>query len=153
MSSVVHEKVLYVDASGMILGRLASIVAKKLLSGYRVYVVNIEKAVLSGDKQRVVNGYKLLFKVKTHVNPEKSGIRRPRSPVSIFKRAVRGMLPVDKPRGREAIKRLRVFVGVPKELQNKSFVTFPEAAYTRLSGEFITVEELARAMGWRGCVK
>ncbi|MEM0326082.1 MAG: 50S ribosomal protein L13 [Desulfurococcaceae archaeon] len=144
------ENVLYVDAEGQILGRLASIVAKKLLEGFRIYVVNIEKAVLSGKKQRVIEGYKLLFKVKVHTNLERSGIRRPRSPVNIFKRAVRGMLPVDKPHGREAFKRLRVYVGTPKELQNKSFIKFPEAMYTRLSGEFITLEELAKAMGWKG---
>ncbi|MEM1641334.1 MAG: 50S ribosomal protein L13 [Desulfurococcaceae archaeon] len=150
MSKNTAENVLYVDAEGQILGRLASIVAKKLLEGYRIYVVNIEKAVLSGKKQRVIEGYKLLFKVKVHTNLERSGIRRPRSPVNIFKRAVRGMLPVDKPHGREAFKRLRVYVGTPKELQNKSFIKFPEAMYTRLSGEFITLEELAKAMGWKG---
>ncbi|MEM4101182.1 MAG: 50S ribosomal protein L13 [Desulfurococcaceae archaeon] len=150
MSKNTAENVLYVDAEGQILGRLASIVAKKLLEGYRIYVVNIEKAVLSGKKQRVIEGYKLLFKVKVHTNLERSSIRRPRSPVNIFKRAVRGMLPVDKPHGREAFKRLRVYVGTPKELQNKSFIKFPEAMYTRLSGEFTTLEELAKAMGWKG---
>ena len=144
------ENALYIDAEGQILGRLASIVAKKLLHGYRVYVVNVEKAVLSGTYQRVVEGYKLLFRVKTHTNPERSGIRRPRSPINIFKKAVRGMLPIDKPHGREAYKRLRVYIGIPKSLQNVQFIKFPEASCTRLSGDFITVEELARAMGWRG---
>lgn len=141
---------LYIDAGGHILGRLASIVAKKLLEGYRVYVFNAEKAVLSGEKQRVIEGYKLLFRVKTHLNPDKSGIRRPRSPVNIFKRAVRGMLPIDKPHGREAFKRLRVYIGVPKEYSNVELVKFPNAMYTRLSGRYITVEELAYSMGWKG---
>lgn len=150
MDKPLTENVIYIDAEGHILGRLASIVAKKLLYGYRVYVINIEKAVLSGEKQRVIEGYKLLFKVKVHTNLERSGIYRPRSPVSIFKSAVRGMLPIDKPYGREAFKKLKVYIGIPKELQGKSFIKLPEATYTRLSGEFITVEELARAMGWRG---
>ncbi len=141
---------IYIDASGHILGRLASIVAKKLLEGYRVYVVNVEKTVLSGEKNRVIEGYKLLFEVNTHANPERSGIRRPRSPVNIFKRAVRGMLPMDKPRGRLAYKRLRVYVGVPPELTNVEFIKYPEAMYTRLSGKYITVEELSRELGWRG---
>jgi len=144
---------IYIDASGHILGRLASIVAKKLLEGYRVYVVNVEKAVLSGEKNRVVEGYKLLFEVKTHTNPERSGIRRPRSPVNIFKRTVRGMLPMDKPRGRLAYKRLRVYVGMPPELANVKFIKYPEAMYTRLSGKYITVEELSRELGWRGASK
>ncbi len=144
---------IYVDASGHVLGRLASIVAKKLLEGYRVCVVNIEKAVLSGEKNRVVEGYKLLLGVKTHVNPEKTKIRRPRSPASIFKRAVRGMLPMNKPRGRLAYKRLRVYIGVPPELINAEFTKYPEATYTRLRGKYITVEELARELGWRGVTR
>ena len=145
--------VLYVDASGQILGRLASIVAKKLLEGYNVYVFNVEKAVLSGERLRVIEGYKLLLKVKTHLNPEKSGIRRPRSPVNIFKRAVRGMLPMDKPRGRMAYKRLRVFIGVPPEFAGVQLIRFPEAAVTRLKGKYITVAEVAKALGWKGDVK
>jgi len=145
-----REEVIYIDASGHILGRLASIVAKKLLEGYRVYVVNVEKTVLSGKKHRVIEGYKLLFKVHTHTNPEKSGIRRPRSPVNIFKRAVRGMLPVNKPRGRHAYKRLRVYIGIPPELSNVNFTKYPQAMYTRLRGRYITVEELSRELGWRG---
>jgi large subunit ribosomal protein L13 len=145
--------VLYVDASGQILGRLASIVAKKLLEGYNVYVFNVEKAVLSGERLRVIEGYKLLLKVKTHLNPEKSGIRRPRSPVNIFKRAVRGMLPMDKPRGRMAYKRLRVFIGVPPEFAGVQLIQFPEAAVTRLKGKYITVAEVAKALGWKGDVE
>jgi large subunit ribosomal protein L13 len=145
--------VLYVDASGQILGRLASIVAKKLLEGYNVYVFNVEKAVLSGERLRVIEGYKLLLKVKTHLNPEKSGIRRPRSPINIFKRAVRGMLPMDKPRGRMAYKRLRVFIGVPPEFAGVQLIQFPEAAVTRLKGKYITVAEVAKALGWKGDVK
>jgi large subunit ribosomal protein L13 len=147
------ENTIYIDAAGHILGRLASIVAKKLLEGYRVYVVNVEKAVLSGEKNRVVEGYKLLLRVKTHVNPEKTKIMRPRSPVSIFKRAVRGMLPMDKPRGRLAYKRLRVYVGVPPEFINVEFTKYPEALYTKLRGKYITVEELARELGWRGVAR
>lgn len=144
------EKVLYVDATGQVLGRLASIVAKKLLEGYRVYVVNVERAVISGERKRVVEGYKLLFKVKTHYNPYKTGIRRPRAPHSIFKRAVRGMLPIDKPRGRSAYKRLRAYVGVPEDLRGKSFTEFPEASVNRLRGKYVYLGELARELGWKG---
>lgn len=145
-----EKPILYIDASNHILGRLASIVAKKLLEGYRVYVFNVEKAVLSGEKQRVIEGYKLLLTVKTHTNPEKSGIRRPRSPVNIFKRAVRGMLPMDKPHGREAYKRLRAFTGLPVEYANIELTRFPEAMSSRLRGRYISVEEVSKALGWRG---
>ncbi|ADV65646.1 50S ribosomal protein L13 [Desulfurococcus mucosus] len=148
-----EEKILYVDASNQVLGRVASIVAKKLLEGYRVIVVNAEKAVVSGEKNRVIAGYKLLLNVKTHYNPEKTGIRRPRTPVNIFKRTVRGMLPVDQPKGREAYRRLRVYVGVPSSMKNVQFTQFPEASASRLRNRFVYLEEIARAMGWRGVRK
>ncbi|MEM1627871.1 MAG: 50S ribosomal protein L13 [Desulfurococcaceae archaeon] len=150
---MVEKKELYIDATNQILGRLASIVAKKLLEGYKVYVVNVEKSIVSGERNRVINGYKLYFKVRTHLNPEKYGVRRPRNPINIFKRAVRGMLPMDKPKGREAFKRLKAYIGVPPEMSNTEFTRFPEADASRLKGRYITVAEIALAMGWRGVVK
>lgn len=145
-----EEKNLYVDGTNQILGRLASIVAKKLLEGYRVYVVNSEKIVISGDKKRVVDSYKLLFNVTTHYNPYKTGIRRPRAPHNIFKRTVRGMLPIDKPKGRKAYKKLKVYIGVPSELRNKNFIRFEEANVSRLKGNYIYLGELAKELGWKG---
>ncbi len=141
---------MYVDAENQILGRLASIIAKKLLEGYRVYVVNAEKAVVSGEKKRVIMGYKLVEKVGTLYNPYKSGIRRPRAPDRLFKRTVRGMLPIDKPRGRSAYKRLRVFIGVPPEFSRKEFTRFREADVSKLRGKYITLEEISKHLGWRG---
>jgi len=148
-----EEKILYIDASNQVLGRLASIVAKKLLEGYRVIVVNVEKAVISGEKTRVIEGYKVLLKVKTHYNPEKSGIRRPRNPINIFKRAVRGMLPMSQEKGRDAFKRLKVYTGVPSSLSNNTFIQFPEASASRLKNRFVYVEEVAKALGWKGVKK
>ncbi|MEM4985597.1 MAG: uL13 family ribosomal protein, partial [Sulfolobales archaeon] len=40
-----YSKEILIDAEGLILGRLASVVAKFLKYGYRVHVVNAEKAV------------------------------------------------------------------------------------------------------------
>ncbi len=145
-----ENKTLYVDATDQILGRLASIVAKKLLEGYRVFIVNAEKAVVSGERKRVIMGYKLVEKVKTHYNPYKHGIRRPKSPHNILKRTVKGMLPTDKPRGRDAYRRLKVYNGVPPELQNKKFIRFEEADKSRLAREYITLGEIAKHLGWKG---
>ncbi len=147
------DKILYIDATNQILGRLASIIAKKLLEGHRVIVVNAEKAVVSGERLRVIMGYKLVEKVKTHYNPYKHGIRRPKSPHNIFKRTVRGMLPIDKPRGRNAYKRLRVYIGVPPELSDKEFIRFSEADASRLGHEYITLGEIAKELGWKGVRK
>ncbi len=149
MNAVVKEEAIVVDASNQVLGRLASMVARKVLEGYRVYVINVEKAVISGKRERVIAGYKLLEKVRTLRNPYRQGIRRPRRPDRIFKRTVRGMLPMDKSKGREALKRLKAYIGVPKDLTNVTPIKFPEADASRIRGSFITLSELAKSLGWR----
>ncbi|MEM0021179.1 MAG: 50S ribosomal protein L13 [Fervidicoccaceae archaeon] len=141
------EEEVFIDASGLILGRMASTIAKMLLQGKKVTVVNAEKAVLSGDMKRVVEGYRNLWKVRTFRNPEKQGMRRPRTPSGIVKRTVKGMLP-NKPRGKEAYKNLKVYIGIPKELEGRNFLRLEEADSSKLKSKRITVGELARALGW-----
>ncbi len=141
-----------IDASNAILGRLASVVAKMLLMGYKVIVVNAEKAVVSGEPKKVVESYKLLFKVKTLRNPYKTGIRRPRTPERLIKYAVKGMLPKNNPRGKKALKNLRVYVGIPEEVKGKEVKVIREASADRLKGKYITLGELAKQLGWKGVV-
>jgi large subunit ribosomal protein L13 len=139
-------KEIIIDAEGAILGRLASKVAQLLKEGYKVYVVNAEKAVVSGEKQRVIEGYKIWLSLRTLRNPEKSSPKRPRNPVSIVKYTVRGMLPKSFNKGRARLSKLKVFVGVPKELEGKEMVKL----ITRKSRRVVTVAEIAAALGWRG---
>jgi len=152
MSEQGTPKTIIVDATNQILGRLSSIVAKKLLEGYKVIIVNAEKAVVSGEPKRVIMGYKLLERVRTLRNPYKGGIRRPKAPDRILKRTIRGMLPIKKPKGRNAYKRLRVYIGVPEDLikKEKEFIRFREADASRLQNKFITLLELSKHLGWRG---
>lgn len=39
-----------VDATGLVLGRLASVAAKSLLAGEEVKIVNAEKALITGSR-------------------------------------------------------------------------------------------------------
>lgn len=144
------EKTLYIDAEGCILGRLASVIAKRLLEGYTVFVVNAEKAIVSGKPKMVIEAYKKLFEVTTHRNPERSGIRRRRMPSAILKETVRGMLPYRKLHGRQALKKLKVYEGIPEELAGKNFIKIPEASASKLQAKYITLKELAKELGWRG---
>ncbi len=141
-----------IDASNSILGRLASVVAKMLLMGYKVTIINAEKAVVSGEPKKVIESYKLLFRVKTLRNPYRTGIRRPRTPERLIKYAVRGMLPKNSPRGKKALKNLRVYVGVPEEVKGKEVKVIREASADRLKGKYITLGELAKQLGWKGVV-
>ena len=101
-----------IDASNHVLGRLASVIAKRLLNGEKIVVVNAEKAIITGDRDMVFKRYK----EKYDRGSKEKGPYFPRHPEKIFKRTVRGMLPWKTRRGREAYRRLRVFMGVPKEL-------------------------------------
>lgn len=143
-------KTVVIDAENTILGRMCTIIAKLLLEGYRVYVVNAEKAVVSGERRRVIEGYKLFLEVRTHRNPYKRGIRRPRTPINIIKRTVRGMLPKENTKGFQAIRRLKVFVGVPKELSSLPRIRIEGASVSRLGGKYVYLGEIARELGWRG---
>jgi large subunit ribosomal protein L13 len=145
-----QENSVIVNAENLILGRMATYVVKLLKSGKKVIIVNAEKAVISGSKQRVIEGYKLLFTVRTLKNPYKHGIRRPRSPINIVKRTIRGMLPKNK-LGKEMYKSLKVYIGIPKEFVGKDMVRFNDADAIKLKHtEYITVGELAKLLGWKG---
>jgi len=81
-----------VDASNLILGRMASYVAKQALDGKSMVVINAERAVISGTKERVVARAKQKLKTRTLGNLEKSPTH-PRKPDGYVRRVIRGMLP------------------------------------------------------------
>src|SRR5256885_11680767 len=47
-----------VDATGHVVGRLAAVVAKRLLNGEEIVVVNAEKAIVTGRKSVVFGEYR-----------------------------------------------------------------------------------------------
>jgi len=133
-----------IDATELILGRVASKVAKRLLQGETIVIVNAEKAAISGRRLSVIEERKTLLEVG---HPGK-GPLHPRRPDQIVRRTVRGMLPWKKPKGKEAYKRLRAYIGVPDEFRSKETQTIPEANVQRLKCPYIRVEELAKRIGW-----
>lgn len=134
-----------IDAQGLILGRMASTVAKRLLEGELIEVVNAEAAVVSGKRSVVLQRW------LTFLN--RGGARRgpihQRKPSLIIRRTIRGMLPYRSAHGREAFKRLRVYIGVPEELAKVERETIPQASVERLSGRYVTVGEVAERIGWK----
>ncbi len=137
-----------IDASGHILGRLSSRIAKRLLNGEKIVVVNAEKAVVTGDKHMVFARYK----EKYDRGSKEKGPYFSRHPEKIFKRTVRGMLPWKSRRGREAYKRLRVFMGVPEQLKDKKFEVVEDALLEKVSktDKYVTIAEISRHLGFRG---
>jgi large subunit ribosomal protein L13 len=148
-----NSNVIVVDGSNQILGRLASIIAKRLLNGERIVVVNAEKIVVSGRPSEVIKQYKAtILPVRSH-HKHKWRPKRPRSPVRLFKATVKGMLPKNNKRGREALSRLKVYIGVPDEFREAEFVRFKEADASRLARGYVELGRIARELGWKGEVE
>jgi len=131
------------DASGQILGRIATRIAKDLLRGETIRVVNCEKAVISGDPKVTKNHY---LERRSRGDPH-HGPFYLRTPKGIVRRTIRGMVSFHKPKGREAFRRLRVYVGVPDELKKKEFIRLKDADVNKLRCKHITVGKLSIALG------
>lgn len=138
-----------VDASGQIAGRLSSNVAKLLLGGQRVIVVNAQEALISGTRKMIVGEYTIRLEIGGAVHP-KYGPFHHRAPDRILSRMVRGMLPKRKTKGIESIKRLRIYVGIPLQYDSASRTVFENAKATRPRAFYLTLSEVARAIGWKG---
>jgi len=133
-----------IDASGLILGRLSSIVARRLLDGETIAIVNAERLIVSGSKVKTFADY---------LQSRQRGIKEqgpyyPRRPDRILKRTVRGMLPYKRQRGRDAFCRLNVYVGVPEMLEGETMSGLDDASIMRLStSKYIELGELSRKLG------
>ncbi|MCQ5340306.1 MAG: 50S ribosomal protein L13 [Candidatus Methanomethylicia archaeon] len=140
---------IYIDGKDLRLGRMASKIAKLLINGNKVVVVNAEKVVISGKRQSIINDYKRWLSIRTLKNPEKVGPKRHKSPDKIVYYTIRGMLP-KKPSGLKALKRLKVYIGIPEELKSMNFIQIDEAHVKYLHGPYVRLEEISKSLGWNG---
>ena len=138
-----------VDGNNLILGRAASNIAKKLLLGEEVAIVNAEKMVMSGDLTYLMEKYLHRRSMKDKADPAKSP-KWPRRPDLFVRRLVRGMLPFKAPRGKAAFQRLHVFIGVPKEVEGVERITFPGTDAEKLNTKYSTVSLLCQRLGFDG---
>ncbi len=139
-----NERITVVDASNLILGRMAAVVAKALLQGESVVILNAEKAAISG---KTISRVKEL-KRKLEIGHPRKGPYFPKQPDKFVKRVVRGMLPRKKPKGKAAYKRLRVFIGMPEEFKDYNFRIIRNAHIEKLKCAHVTVGELVKEIGW-----
>ncbi|MEM2093236.1 MAG: 50S ribosomal protein L13 [Candidatus Bathyarchaeia archaeon] len=135
-----------INAEGLILGRMASVIAKRLLKGENIVVVNAEKAIISGKRKSKVKEAKEYLEI----GGVGQGPIHYRKPDRILRRTVRGMLPYKQPKGKQAYKRLKVFTGIPDELRSYKMETIEEAQAKKLTCPYFTLGELAKEIGWEG---
>jgi len=133
-----------IDADGLIMGRLASTVAKRLLAGEEIGIVNAEKAVISGSKVTTFEEYAEIREMGTR----EFGPYFPRRPDRILKRTVRGMLPYKRLRGKEAMARLKIHVGIPSDLKGAELITIENANMNRLSSnKYVRLGDISTYLG------
>jgi large subunit ribosomal protein L13 len=140
----VDKSIIFINADHLILGRMASIVAKRLINGEEIIIVNAEKAVLSGKKKsKVIEAKEFL-----EVGYPRAGPFHYRRPDRIVRRTVRGMLPYKQFKGKQAYKRLKVYMGIPDDFNDQKMETLEEAQAKKLTCPYFTVAEFAREIGW-----
>jgi len=141
-----------INAEGHILGRLCTFVAKKALLGEDVIVVNAEKAVISGNRDVIFRKELEKLKIRNLGNPKKGPFHQKR-PDRFVRRSIRGMLPWKKSRGREAFKRVMVYIGIPEEeIRKRHNIDIKKAKIEDLNEmkkdiKGITVGEVCRFIG------
>ena len=117
-------KSIIIDAKGHLMGRLAAIVAKKLLQGQRIAVVRCEEINISGSLYRQKLKWAEFLRKRTNTNP-KWGPFHLRHPSKFFWRVIRGMLPHKTKRGAHALSKLETYEGVPPKYNARVRVIVP----------------------------
>ena len=146
--TVKTDQPIVVDAAQQVAGRMASKIAKLLIEGRHVVVLNAEAALMSGSKKNIFAEYMQRKELKSIVNPINAP-HRPRQPNMILNRMIRGMLPRRKPKGQNAFKRLKVHIGIPTPYRTVEKMTFEDAKPRKQLSFYITIGEIAVSQGWR----
>jgi large subunit ribosomal protein L13 len=133
-----ENKKIIIDGENAIFGRLCSYAAKQALQGNDVIILNSEKTIITGNKNNILNKY---GKRKIRGGASQKGPNYPRTPSMMLKRGIRGMLPDYRwGEGREALKRIICYEGIPSEFKNKEMINMEELGKTK----FIKLKEISK---------
>ena len=129
------ESTIVINGDKHLAGRLCSVVAKMLLNGNRVVLVNAEKILISGSRANILKENELRLEITSRVHP-KHGPFHPRRPDTYIE-------------GNAAKKLLRVYISVPEKYQKAEQKTIETALAPRSLSYYTTIGELCSSMGWR----
>ncbi len=105
-----------IDGKNAVMGRLASYVAKEALKGEEIVILNCEQVIITGNRENILKGFE---EDRSKMGHGMRGPKHIKTSERIVKRVIRGMLPnFREGRGREAFKRIKCYVGVPKEFES-----------------------------------
>ncbi|HUB92370.1 MAG TPA: 50S ribosomal protein L13 [Candidatus Saccharimonadales bacterium] len=137
-----------IDGEESILGRMSSKVAKLLIEGNEVYLVNAEKIRITGHVPDLVAKYKRRIELKDKANPEHSP-HYSRRPDLLVKRVIRGMLPYKQPKGKTAYKLLKVYMGPAKDIKDAKKHDIGAKQAKETFENSMTILELAEKLGYQ----
>ncbi len=127
-----------INIDGAVVGRVGCYVAKQLLRGEQMDLVNCEKSIITGNRENIKQIY---HQKRSRVGSGLTGPKYPKVSDRMVKRIIRGMLPnYREGRGREAWKRLKCYNGVPKQFEGKEITQFK----TSKKDKFVEIKEISR---------
>lgn len=131
-----------IDGNNLVYGRLSTQVAKLLLGGEEIVIVNADKVAVTGSRDFVLGK----FRERRDIGSVRKGPFYPRTSNQILRRSIGDMLPKKKAKGKDALERCKVFSGVPPEFKDHSFETVESARNDRAS-RFVTLSEVSKNLG------
>jgi large subunit ribosomal protein L13 len=132
------------DATNLVMGRLCSYVAKELLLGATIEIVNINECIITGNPTSIYEKYKVH---REKGRPTKGPFIH-RKEGDLFKRSLKRMLPFKTTRGREAFARLKVYKGVPIRLKEVKFKTIESANVSKVPNlKYVKLSQVSKFLG------
>ncbi|EQD81060.1 50S ribosomal protein L13P [mine drainage metagenome] len=116
--------------------------AKELLNGEEIVIVNSAQVVVTGGRDAVLKR----FRSRRDIGSVRKGPHYPRTPNAILRRSIGQMLPKKTTRGQEALSRCRVYNFEPKTLKDVKKERVEGADNTRMSG-FVTLQDISKYLG------
>lgn len=128
-----------IDGKNAVLGRLATAIAKQLLKGEEIIILNAEKIIITGSPKQIVGKYL----ARRRIGSAHHGPFFPKKSNLIVRRTIRGMLPKSR-KGINALKKLRVHESIPKEFEGKKTEGI---AVKEIKTGFIRLKDLSKSLG------
>ncbi len=137
---------LVINAENLIMGRVASFCAKKALQGEEIIIINSEKAVITGSKKDLLQTFKTRNDLIVKGNP-RHGPKAIRMPDQILRASIGGMVPKNKT-GRNAIAKVKAFIGVPDKFKETEVVDLQNLKVDETKN-YLHIGELSNLLGAR----
>jgi large subunit ribosomal protein L13 len=132
-----------IDAKDKIVGRFATVAAKKAITGEKIDIINCESAIITGREKYLLNEFKRKKDMGTFKGPF-----LPKMPDRFVKRMIRGMLPYKQEKGKIAFKNIKCYIGFPEEFKGKEIFKLKSADKSKLSSlNYLKVEDICKKLG------